>query len=205
LRTKPRDKEWVQLSDKGTRDMFIYDLDIGPGMAPTLVPPGQYSIVIKTNGREVKKNVQVLKDPNTKSSLADIGKQYAFGMEIYKSVNTCLGLIDEMEKARAELLEKSKDPKTARTAKPLEDKIYNLEGKIFDVHLTGARQDIFRNPAGILERIFAIAKEGQTASADFPPTDQQLEVFSLLKNRLEKVESDFEALKKGVEWKKSGL
>jgi photosystem II stability/assembly factor-like uncharacterized protein len=205
LRTKPRDKEWVQLSDKGTRDMFIYDLDIGPGMAPTLVPPGQYSIVIKTGGKEVKKNVQVLKDPNTKSSLADIGKQYAFGMEIYKSVNTCLGLIDEMEKARAELLEKSKDTKIARTAKPLEDKIYNLEGKIFDIHLTGARQDIFRNPAGILERIFAIAKEGQTASADFPPTDQQMEVFSLLKSRLEKVESDFEALKKGVEWKKCGL
>ena len=149
--------------------------------------------------------MQVMKDPNTKSSLADIDRQYAFGMEIYKAVNTCLGLIDEMERARAELLHKAKNPKAAKTALPLEDKVYGLEGKLFDVHLTGARQDIFRNPAGILERLLAIAKEGQTASADFPPTDQQMEVFSLLKGRLEKVKSDFASLKKGTEWKRSGL
>ena len=205
LRTKPRGKDWVKLDKDGTRDMFIYDLDIGPGMAPTLVPPGEYTVVLKTNGKEWRQKVQVMKDPNTKSSLADIDRQYAFGMEIYKAVNTCLGLIDEMERARAELLHKAKNPKAAKTALPLEDKVYGLEGKLFDVHLTGARQDIFRNPAGILERLLAIAKEGQTASADFPPTDQQMEVFSLLKGRLEKVKSDFASLKNGAEWKRSGL
>ncbi len=205
LRTKPRGKDWVKLDEDGTRNMFIYDLDIGPGMAPTLVPPGQYTVVMKTNGKEFKKTLQVQKDPNTRSSLADIDKQYSFGLGIYQAVNKCLSLIDEMEKDRAALLAKAKDPKAARVAKPLEDKIYNLEGRIFDVHLTGARQDIFRNPAGILERLLAIAKEGQTASADFPPTDQQQEVFSLLKNRLEEVDRSYNQLKQGLEFKRAGL
>lgn len=205
LRTKPRGKDWVQLDKEGTRDMFIYDLDIGPGMAPALVPPGQYTIVLKTGGKEWKQNVQVMKDPNTKSSLGDIDRQYNFGMSIYQSVNTCLTLIDEMEYARAALLKKAKDPKAAKVAVPLEEKIFNLEAKIFDVHLTGARQDIFRNPAGILERILAIAKEGQTASADFPPTDQQQEVMSLLKKRLEEVQNAYHQLKEGIEFRRAGM
>ncbi len=203
LRTKPRGKNWVQLDENGTRNMFIYDLDIGPGMRPTLVPPGQYTVVLKVAGKELRQVVQVMKDPNTKSSLADIAKQYAFGMEIYQGVNDCLRLIDEMEQARATLINMAKDPKVAKVATPLEEKIYNLESRLFDVHLTGARQDIFRNPAVILERMLAIAKEGQTASADFPPTDQQLEVFGLLRGRLSEVYTTFQSLKSSAEWKRS--
>ncbi|MEQ8423283.1 MAG: glycosyl hydrolase, partial [Cyclobacteriaceae bacterium] len=205
LRTKPKGKDWVKLDEHGTRKMFIYDLDIGPGMRPTLVPPGQYTVILKVGDAELKQSVQVLKDPNTKSSLDDIQRQYEFGMKIYTGVSTCLSLIDEMEQVRSRLLEKMKDPKSARWAAPLEQKIYDLEARIFDVHQTGARQDIFRNPAKILERFLAIAKEGQTASADFPPTDQQQEVYSLLKKRMDDVVSEFESLKRSLEWKKNNL
>ncbi|HCM76533.1 MAG TPA: glycosyl hydrolase [Cytophagales bacterium] len=205
LRTKPKDKEWVTLDKEGKRPMFIYDLDIGPGMSPTLVPPGQYTAVLRVNGKELRKNIQVLKDPNTKSTLSDIQQQYEFGMKIYTSVSKCLALIDEMEQSRAKLLNNTKDLKVAKMALPLEKKIYDIESRIFDVHQTGARQDIFRNPAKVLERLLAIAKEGQTASADFPPTDQQQEVYALLSNRLQEINRDWESLKKSLEWKKNGL
>ena len=88
---------------------------------------------------------------------------------------------------------------------PLEEKIYNLEARIFDINLTGARQDIFRNPAQILERLLAIAKEGQTASADYPPTDQQQQVFALLKARLDEVKQSFDQLKSSLDFKRAGL
>lgn len=205
LRTKPRGKDWVKLDDDGTRNMFIYDLDIGPGMTPTLVPPGQYTVVLKVDGKEFKQTVQVLKDTNTKGSLANIQQQYEFGMGIYANVSTCLRLIDEMERTRAQLILKQKDPKAAKQAAALEEKIYQLEGRVFDVHQTGARQDIFRNPAKILERFLAIAKEGQASSADYPPTDQQREVYGLLKKRLDEVESSFDLLKQSLEWKRASL
>lgn len=202
LRTQPRGKDWVKLDEKGERNMFIYDLDIGPGMTPTLVPPGQYTIVVKVGDKERKKNVLVQKDPNTKSSLADIQRQYEFGMGLYGSITRSLELIDEMEGARAYLQQQMKEPKASKMMSGLEDKVYNLESRIFDVNMTGARQDIFRNPARILERLLAIAKEGQASSADFPPTDQQQEVYSILKRRLAEVDDEFMQLKQSLEWKR---
>jgi photosystem II stability/assembly factor-like uncharacterized protein len=197
LRTKPKGKEWVPLNDKGERDLFIFDLDIGPGQTPPLVPPGTYTIVLKVNGKEYKEDVVVLKDPNTAVSEADIQKQFNMGTRLFNSIKTTLQLIDEMERLRAALLKKS-DKKSLE----LEDKIYRLESRLHDVHATGARMDIFRNPPQVLERLFALAKESQIASADWAPTDQQEEVFTLLSVQLLEVQSQFELIKKTPELKR---
>jgi hypothetical protein len=74
--------------------------------------------------------------------------------------------------------------------------VYNLEKQLFDVHLTGARMDIFRNPARILERLLAISKESQTLGADFAPTVQQKLVYQALNNQLKKVEISYLQLKR---------
>ena len=60
---------------------------------------------------------------------------------------------------------------------------------------TGAREDLFRNPAKLLERFLAIQKESATGSADFPPTDQDMIVYDKLNNDLRIVENDYNALK----------
>ena len=196
LRTKPRGKDWVELNEKGERNMFIFDLDIGPGQSPPLVLPGVYTIVLKVGEKEYRQPVNVLKDPNTKGTDAGILMQYSFGMKIFSSVNTTLQLIDEMERMRASLLKKND-----KKAIALEEKIYLLEAALHDVHQTGARMDIFRNPPQVLERLFAMAKEGQISSADAPPTDQQKEVYQLVSGRLAEVQSQFELIKKSPEIK----
>ncbi|MFM7854412.1 MAG: WD40/YVTN/BNR-like repeat-containing protein, partial [Flammeovirgaceae bacterium] len=85
LRTRPRGKEWVELDDKGERNLFIPDLDIGPGLTPPMVPVGQYTIVLKAHGEEFKQSINVLKDPNTKSGNESMAKQYALGVKLYTS------------------------------------------------------------------------------------------------------------------------
>jgi hypothetical protein len=192
LRTKPRGKDWVKLNEKGEREMFIFDLDIGPGQTPPMVPPGVYTVVLKADGKEYKQPVSVIKDPNTKGTEADINKQYAFGLKLYNSISTTLTLIDEMEKLRATLLAKKSDAKTLA----LEEQIYQLESQLHDVHATGARMDIFRNPPQVLERLFAMAKESQIYSADAPPTNQHLEVYKLVSDKLAQVQSQFELVRK---------
>lgn len=200
LKTKPRGKEdWVKLDEKGERTMFIYDLDIGPGMTPPMTPPGIYTIVLKANGKEYKQSLTVLKDPITKGSEADIAKQYDFGIKLYSSTNTTLQLIGEMETMRAKLLAKVGGLPTGQAGKKaalLEDKIFQLEAGLHDIHQTGARFDIFRKPPQILERLLAMAKEGQISSADAPPTDQQQEVYELTNTKLEEIKISFENLKK---------
>ena len=65
-----------------------------------------------------------------------------------------------------------------------------------DIFQTGAREDIFRNPAKLLERFLAIQKENSAGSADFQPTDQDIEVYDRLSMDLEKVKSDYAEVQK---------
>lgn len=197
LRTKPRGKEWVPLNDKGERDMFIFDLDIGPGLSAPLVPPGNYTVVLKAAGQEQRQTITVLRDPTTRGLDSDIAAQYEHGVKMFTAINLCLSLIDDMERTRAALL-KSKDPKAAA----LEEKIYQLEARLHDVHATGARMDIFRNPPQVLERLLAMSKEGIVSSADYPPTDQQVEVYRKQQQILSEVEMAYKTLKQSADMKK---
>lgn len=198
LRTKPKGKDWVTLDEKGERPMFIFDLDIGPGQTPPLVPPGTYTIVLKVNGKEYKQPLVVVKDPNTKGTEADIQKQYSFGVKLYNATKSTLQLIDEMERMRAQLIARIKDKRSPA----LEEKVFQLEAQLHDIYATGARMDIFRNPPQVLERLLAMGKEGQISSADAPPTDQQQEVLAIELDKLAAVQSQFEIIKKSPEIKK---
>jgi len=198
LRTKPRGKDWVKLDEKGERNMFIYDLDIGPGLTAPMVPSGTYTIVLRIGNKEWRQPLEVLKDPNTKGTAESIGAQYAFGMKLFNSVNTTLSLIDQMEKMRSQLLSRKGD----NAAVAAEEKIYQLEARLHDVHQTGARMDIFRNPSQVLERFLSMAKESIVSSADSPPTDQHQEVFDLVNGQLREVQSAWELLRQSREMKK---
>ncbi len=198
LRTRPRGKDWVALDEKGERNLFIPDLDIGPGLTPPMAPAGNYTIVLKANGKEYKQVLPLLKDPNTPSTDEHMAKQYALGVKLYTATKTALQLIDEMEKMRSVLLAKKGDRKAAA----LEEKIYQLEAVLFDINQTGARWDIFRSGAQVLERLLALGKESQVFSADAPPTDQQGKVYELTVKRLEEVQSQFELIRKNPEIKR---
>ncbi|MFN8889263.1 MAG: hypothetical protein ACK5WF_17520, partial [Cyclobacteriaceae bacterium] len=124
-------------------------------------------------------------------------RQYALGVKLYTSIKTSLQLIDDMEKMRTVLLAKKGDKKAAA----LEEKIYQLEAVLFDINQTGARWDIFRSGAQVLERFLALGKESQIFSADAPPTDQQGEVYEITVKRLEEVQSQFELIRKNPEIK----
>jgi hypothetical protein len=176
-------------------------LDIGPGMTPMMVPPGNYTVVLKIGTKELKQTVTVLKDPNTKGTEASISKQYEQGIRLFTAINTTLKMIEEMEKMRASLLKKTND----KSAIAFEEKIYQLESKLHDVHQTGARMDIFRNAPQLLERFSAMAKEGIIYSADHAPTDQQIEVVGILQQQLTEVQNAFDLLKQSKEMKKMNL
>lgn len=190
LKTIPDNKIFVKLDSNGNRNMFIYDLDIAPGLESPRVPPGTYTVVLKAGDITQKSTLQVMIDPNAKSKQADILAQYQYGKDLYKNIKQCLGIIEKMEIKRSQLL---KEATAASLA--MEKKILDLEKQLFDAHLTGARMDIFRNPAQILERMLAIGKESMTNGADFPPTTQHQAVFNSLKAKMKEVESEYSKLK----------
>jgi hypothetical protein len=171
--------------------MFIYDLDIAPGLDAPRVKPGTYTVVLKVGNEIQKGNLLVIKDPNSGSSELNISAQYIFGKSLYDEIKHCLALVEKMEIKRASLISNA-----STTSIDLEKKILDLESRLIDVHQTGARMDIFRNPARVFERLLSIGKESIANGADFPPTSQHKMVFSLLKEELKKVEQEYNLLMK---------
>ncbi len=190
LKTIPDQKDYLKLDTAGNRPLNIYDLDIGPGLKPIKVPAGNYTVVLKVGDFVQKQTVQVLNDPNLNSNNASIQAQYTLGKQLLSSINTCLSLIQRMELNRANFIKQ----KTTESALK-EKEVYNIEKELFDIHLTGARMDVFRNPAKILERLLALSTESQTLGADFAPTAQQKLVYEALNSQLKKLEASYLKLK----------
>jgi hypothetical protein len=105
-----------------------------------------------------------------------------------------------MEQQRARLLAAVGTP-AQQAVVAMEEHLWQLESNLFDIYLTGSRQDAFRNPAKILERLLAISKESIQSSADHPPTDQQLAVYAELKADLDKVDKQYNAFLQSAAWK----
>ena len=187
LRTRPEDADWVKLDSNGERAMVIYDLDIGPGLPTTKVLPGTYTVVLKVGQKEYRQPLEVLRDPHTAGSAEDIKEQYTFGTEIYQSIQSVLHMIDTLEilRSKADSIGAKLDNKKQKAKwVAWQRQLVEVEGLLHDVHATGARQDIFRNPAQLLERFLTISKESISGGSDFRPTDQHREVYSLLSERL---------------------
>ena len=190
LKTIPDQKDYLKLDAQGNRPLNIYDLDIGPGLKPIKVPAGNYTVVLKVGDFVQKQNLQVLNDPNLNSNNASIQAQYTLGKQLLSSINTCLSLIERMEVKRANLIKQNTSESALK-----EKEIYNIEKELFDIHLTGARMDVFRNPAKILERLLALSTESQTLGADFAPTTQQKLVYEALNKQLKQLEASYLQLK----------
>ena len=66
----------------------------------------------------------------------------------------------------------------APAARALDQRALAVEAELFDVNLTGAREDQFRNPIRLYGRLSALASDVTANGADFAPTAQQLEVWA---------------------------
>ncbi len=91
-----------------------------------------------------------------------------------------------------------KDDSTAaailEAAEALEQQAIDAEGNLYDIHLSGAREDAFRAPIKLYGRLSALASDVGANGADFSPTTQQVEVHAVLRQRLENARELFRTL-----------
>jgi len=197
LRTKPKGQECVKLDSTGKRAIYFNDLDVGPGLRSPLVLPGTYTVVLQIGNQKMTQKVEVLKDPNTRATLDDIKKQYAFDMKLYASIKKGFKMVDEMETMRADILANANSYPEEQKQRSLkfEEELYKLEAQLIDIMQTGARWDSFRNPMQSLERIIAISKDVQFDGADYAPTSQHQQVFEIQNKKLEQIQTQFKEMK----------
>jgi len=212
LRTPPPGRDWVPVGEDGTRPLVPWDLDLtreGP-----LAIPGTYTAVLDVGGEELERTVTVRKDPHTANSAEDVRVQTELALRIRDAISSASRMIDRLEWLRKDLselrtmlaaeggragpavaeLDSASVRELDRGARELAERAVEVEGRLFDVNLTGAREDAFRNPNRLYSRLSALLYEVSAASADSPPTDQQREVFDLLSERLEKARAAYRQL-----------
>lgn len=198
--TKPPGREWVPLEQGGDREVYVWDIDLVRGRRGPLAVPGTYTVRLRIGEEEHVQTLDVLKDPHSAGSEADILQQVAFSLQMRDRISEVTDLIMRMERTRVQLLaaatalEGDSTAAGARAAveKALETAV-ELEGRLVDVNLTGAREDSFRNPMRLYGRFSALASDVDWRGSDFPPTVQQREVYEVLTARLQEAGDAIEA------------
>ena len=71
----------------------------------------------------------------------------------------------------------------AEAASQFREKLLDVEGRLFDLGLSGAREDAFRAPMRLYGRMAALGSDVSRFGADFAPTAQQNEVYEVLSDR----------------------
>ena len=196
LQTTPPGRPWVELGGEGWRPLVTWDLDLMRGQYGPRVVPDTYTVKLIVGEREYLREVNVLKDPSTEGSLEDIREQVAFSLELRDAMNQAVTMINEIEGIRADLealAPQLTSKADVRQAAQLRQAAEAIAGALYDIHLTGAREDAFRSPMQLYGRLSALASDITGNGVDFRPTDPQREVFAVFDQRLNAVNSRFKA------------
>ncbi|WP_273568811.1 hypothetical protein [Maribacter halichondriae] len=174
--------------------MVTWDLDLMRGQYGPKVVPDTYKVKLIVGDKEYVREVVVLKDPTSEGTLEDIKQQVAFSLELRDAMNLAVTMINDIEGIRAELTEiipKLKNKGDVKKAEELQILAVSIAGTLYDIHLTGAREDAFRSPMKLYGRLSALASDITGNGIDFKPTDQQRQVYAIFNKRLEEVDTKF--------------
>ena len=200
LKVNPRGVDWVTYNKDGWRPLRTWDIDVNSGKLGPKAVPGNYKAILNVDGKEDIKSFTVLKDPNTAGTIKDIKAQFKFLMTIRETINENVALINKVEDLRFSLQNDYETRDEEKAARDMDVRLYEIESHLFDVKLTGAREDAFRNPTKIYGRLSALGSDLTRYGADFKPTNQQVEVYEVLSDRLKIQQAAFDILMEDDFW-----
>lgn len=183
LRTKPINAPWFKLGRDNTRKFP----EARGGRTSILAPPGEYTVTLSVDGRKMSRGLQVVKDPHSTGSEADIQAQTALLLKLRNDINTVVRTINRLEVARRQLydIEGAAGPAASGkeavsiAATKLDRKIITVESHLFVMTGTGKGQDDTFMPSQLLERLLSLVR--YVATGDYPPTTQEGELYGHLR------------------------
>ncbi|MBI4476765.1 MAG: sialidase [Acidobacteria bacterium] len=189
LRTSPLYAPDVQVGPEGWRPAP------GAGRLSILAPPGTYTVQLSAGGKPFTQKVEVRKDPNSGGTLADIEQQTKVLFELRRDMDQAADLINQIELVRSQIYHLARvvtDPEIKKAGEELDKKLIDVEWNLIELRLTGRGQDGVRFGSKLINKLNYLANG--LMSADFRPTDQQLEVQKDLEQRLRKHAADADGL-----------
>jgi photosystem II stability/assembly factor-like uncharacterized protein len=151
----------------------------GSTVGPKAVP-GIYQARLIVNKDSMTINFEILKDPRSSCSPADLQAQFDFLIEIRDKLTETHEAIKQIRDVRNQIetvTSKLKDEKGAdeikKSGKELVEKITKIEEALYQTK-NQSRQDPLNFPIRLNNKLAAVA--GVASAGDFPPTDQAIAV-----------------------------
>ena len=179
LLTSPMYAEHIAVGEEGRPAPGARQISI-------LQPPGRYTVRLRAADSVHEQPLTVLKDPNSAGTEADIAAQVAFLREVREDAVAAGEAVERVEALRVQLATIARfadDGELLEAVEALRGRLVDLQMEMVDLRLTGQGQDGVRFEASLLQKIGYLT--GAIAVADFPPTDQEMEVKGLLHEQLE--------------------
>jgi hypothetical protein len=190
LRTKPTYADWFPMKEDRTRESPVKPLSL-------LASPGLYTVTLKAGELEQTRRFELMKDPNTTGTVADIREQKALLDKIRADFEALSLAVNEAEQVRRQLrdLMPLVDEDMLAKLKALDDAVTGVENQMLQIKQTGKGQDAIRLPGMLMEKLAYLAST--VAIADFKPADQYLAVYEKLHGEFVEVQDAWEQVKNG--------
>ena len=161
----------------------------GNGPRGPLAIPGKYEIRLSYDGKTQTAPLEIVADPRVKLASADFEKQFDLSNQVYQSVSTLHGAINQIRdlKAQIQLLDKrfqgdAKMQAMLKAADNLAAKLSAVEEKMIQVNMKGSEANL-AFPNMLNEELDSFASSVE--SADAAPTAQQYQIYKILSGKLE--------------------
>ncbi len=178
LYTSPMYAEHIMVGEEGR--------PAGGAQISILMPPGEYTARLNVDGETHEQPLTVIKDPHSAGSEADIAQQIAFLRDVREDVVAAGEAVERVEALRVQLetmARFSEDETLSDAIAELEEKLVELQETMVDLRLTGQGQDAVRFGVRLLAKLGYLTNA--LSVADFPPTDQEMEVKGILNEQLQ--------------------
>jgi len=161
--------------------MILYS---SPNVGPKAIP-GTYTVILTYNNEVMSQDFEILKDPRLPNTQNDYLEQFNFLISVRDQVSIANQSIIDIRKIKKDLqyiIDKSSDNKQLISLiNEFSNKLSVIENKI---HMTKnqSRQDPLNYGIRINNRLAFLMADSQRG--DFPPTDQSIEFFNVIKEEL---------------------
>jgi len=209
LRTTPDSHPhiWEEKRFNGDKTREIYHWGISEPKRGPLVAPGQFTVRMKIGDKTTTRTLNVLKDPNTQGSLADVQAETDMWMNVYHDINHVVDMINRIEVIRKQIENlpdyihgRADSDEIIKHANVLDRKAHSVENKLFQKYLAAGDTKTYPDQLKLYLKLVWFAGEVGTGAGDvagdpgYPPTSQEKEVYDLISKRLDKANSEFNEL-----------
>jgi hypothetical protein len=155
-----------------------------------LVLPGHYTVKLTVGGQSQSQPLEIVMDPRTKNvKMEDLQKQYDLAVQIrdanqddHQAVNQIRDMRAELKSLHARFESDAKLKPLLQQSEALDKKMAPVEERLIQVNMKGSEANL-AFPNMLNEQLDSLS--GIVQAGDSTPTEQQYQVFKLLRGELD--------------------